>query len=97
MDAATCANFSYEKYIDIEIENGDGSTMVKPEIGTVMKFSLDTFKEETLSQPENPSSFETPCSCDNIVLETHYKIYFSEVEPVAEPEVDSTTNAGRRL
>lgn len=44
-----------------------------------MKFDLNNFKQIPVTGPQSPSYNSATCSCDNVVLESHYKIYFSEV------------------
>lgn len=67
---------------DFRINSGDGSTVIKPKPGKQMKFNLETFKEITLASSTDfkTSTFNSAsCSCDNVVLEAHYIVYFDEL------------------
>lgn len=62
----------------MQIQAGDG-TLITPTLGTVMKFDLNSFKQIVVTGVQTPTYNSATCSCDNVVLETHYKVYFTEV------------------
>ena len=88
--AQTCSNVNYAQIL--RMLRGDASTtelVVKPTTGA-MKFDLNSFREVTLLPAEltKVSSQEFleakfaesggQCSCDNFVLEAHYKVFFDQ-------------------
>jgi hypothetical protein len=83
MDSATCTNFDYTNLSQIEVFNGAGF-VIKTELGNTKKFNMDDLKEVPVTVSTTPlsSSFDSSqCSCDNMVIESHYKVYFSEELP----------------
>lgn len=48
-----------------------------------MKFDLQSYKEISLSAVTDflvPNFDASGCSCDNVVLEAHYKVFFDELD-----------------
>jgi len=76
-------------------ESGDGKTVIASKIGKVKKFDMNTFKEVASSGTTPPAtSFDSSgCSCDNYVAELHYKIYFTETDPVVPTDSKGNTIA----
>ena len=82
----------------MEIQSGDGITMVKPTVGKVMKFSVSTFEEVDLTdQTDYTSDFKQATYdadvCDNFILEMHYKVFFKPAANYTNLN-DTTTVAG---
>jgi hypothetical protein len=87
MDAASCLRMDFSNIGSYVFESGDGKTMITPTIGTVMKFEMDKFKQVSISgtQPLATAFDASSCSCDNYAAELHYKVYFTETDPVVPP------------
>ena len=88
-----CKQVSFNNFGEIELRTGDGSTSIKAKVGEVRKFSVHTFKEVDLSGETQytegfmPSKFDAGTNtCDNFVLEMHYKVYF---KPATVEEFDA--------
>lgn len=79
MDADTCKSMSGLNLFDFRIKSGDGTTEITPKVGTQMKFDLNTYKEVSISPTDSflaTTLNSGACSCDNVVLEAHFKVYF---------------------
>ena len=88
ISAESCAAVNFESFGNFEVDRGDGKQTVKATINKVIKFSANSYKKVALSEAELAqdgslrSIFEaSTCACSNYVLETHYKIYFTETDP----------------
>ena len=78
LDSNLCQRLSFKNLSYFEIGSGDGITTVPPTLGNSLKFSLDTSKQVPLNGTDFlNSTFSGNCGCDNFVLETHYKVFFS--------------------
>ena len=84
MDAASCLRMDFLNIGSYVFESGDGKTMITPTVGTVMKFEMDKFKQVSVTgtQPLATAFDASSCSCDNYVAELHYKVFFTETDPV---------------
>lgn len=83
MDAGACEAMSGQNLFDFRINAGDGVTEITPRVGTQMKFDLNDFKEVQITPQETflaTSLNAGACSCDNVVLEAHFKIYFDYLD-----------------
>lgn len=82
MNDKTCQSLSFASLGSLIVGAGDSSNIIVPTAGKQMKFSLTDFKEIEM---QNVSGFQattfdsSTCSCDNVVLEAHYKAYFTNV------------------
>lgn len=84
-DQETCDSLGIDAMsFAVYADGSASSTKIELEAGVSLKFDLNTYKEDTsIAQ----GTFLTPtynsgeCSCDNVVLEAHYNVYFA---PVAE-------------
>ena len=88
ISAESCAALNFESFGNFEVDRGDGQQTVQATINKVIKFSADTYKKVDFTEAEQGQSgslksiFEaSSCACSNYVLETHYKIYFTEKDP----------------
>ena len=97
IDEKACDATSFNNFGQIEILSGDGISIIKPTVGNVRKFSVLTFKEEDLTgNDQYRNNFmdatydDATDSCDNFVLEMHYKVYFkaaTEDQEFADPTI----------
>ena len=74
----TCAEMDFESLGQLKIRSTGllNSTAITVIPDRQMKFDLDTAKEIKL--PSNLNTFQKATGdCDNFVMESHYKVYFS--------------------
>lgn len=62
----------------------DLSTLTKIVLGTQRKFSLNDHMELSLTDAQKSSFLSSSfnpdnCECDNLLLESHYTVYYSDV------------------
>lgn len=63
----------------IYADGSAASEKISLEAGASLKFDLNTHKELSIAQGTflTPSYNSGDCSCDNVVLEAHYNVYFA--------------------
>ena len=74
-----CDSFDYANLSKLSLYDGKGNE-IPVQIGETMKFDMTTRKQIDISAgpKELSSSFSASgCECDNMVMESHYKVYFA--------------------
>lgn len=69
----------------IYADGSAASEKISLEAGASLKFDLNTRKELSIAQGIflTPSYNSGDCSCDNVVLEAHYSVYFAPLADTA--------------
>ena len=91
MTEELCTKLSAKTIVEMTIYAGNESkenkgSEIKVTPGTQKKFDMDSFTEMSWGATA-PTTFQDTVwdaasnSCDNFVLETHYKVFFTETDP----------------
>ena len=77
METKECTQLGADQLLNFAIQSFGKQVKSKP--GKQLKFDLKTFKEVTAAAQSDtfPQASGSKGSCSNVVLEAHFKVYFS--------------------
>lgn len=95
IDQDVCTSLDIKQFGLYDIWTGVDEEYIRPVTRYIRKFSLDNYKEVELTEEEKTEGFLTAeyitdgqnCGCNNIVLETHYRVHFTGTDPADEDEI----------